>query len=103
MKHLLPPDILQPAAQILDALDDVVNLALVGALDGAGLADGQVEGQLDAAGGVHGGEPVGAARGGRGHEADLVVARVGGREGEAARGGALLGDDAVVVVEDFLG
>jgi hypothetical protein len=31
-----------------------------------------------------------------------VVARLSGGEGEAAGGGAALGDDAVVVVEDFL-
>lgn len=39
---------------------------------------------------------------GGGHEADLVLAGLVGREGEAAGGGALLGDDAVVVVKDFL-
>ena len=32
-----------------------------------------------------------------------MVARLGRREGELARGAAALGDDAVVVVEDFLG
>ena len=37
----------------------------------------------------------------RGREADLVVARVCCAEGEAASRGAALGDDAVVVVEDF--
>jgi hypothetical protein len=31
-----------------------------------------------------------------------VVARVGGGEGEAAGGSASLGDDTVVVIEDFL-
>ena len=36
-----------------------------------------------------------------GREADLVVPRVCGAEGEAAAGGAALGDDPVVVVEHF--
>lgn len=41
-------------------------------------------------------------RGARGREAEPVLARVCGREGEAALGGAALRDDAVVVVEDLL-
>ena len=48
------------------------------------------------------GEPACAARGRGGGEADLVVARVGGAEGEAAGRGAFLGNDAMVVVEYFL-
>ena len=38
----------------------------------------------------------------RGLETDLVVTGVGGDEGELAGGFTALGDDAVVVVEDFI-
>lgn len=58
--------------------------------------------QADAAVLVLGALPGLAARGRRRREAELVVARVGGREGEAALLVAALRDDAVVVVEDFL-
>lgn len=101
MKHLLPPNILQPPIQILDLLHDILDLALIRALQRAGLANGQVQGQLDPVARRQRGEPAPAGR--RGREAQLVVARVGGREGEAPGRGALLGDHAVVVVEDFLG
>lgn len=37
-----------------------------------------------------------------GGEADLVLARVGGGEGEAARVAAAVGHDAVVIVEGLL-
>ena len=97
--HLLPPNILQPHIQILDPLHDILNLALIRALDLAGVADRQIQRELDAAGRLAVGEVARAMRGVARGEADAVVAGVGGREGEAALGGALLRDDAVVVVE----
>lgn len=102
LENLLPADIVQPGVEVADARGDVLQLVLVVALDLVGLANDHVEAQADAAVVVGGGEPAGAAAAGRGREADLVVARVGGGEGEAAGGGASLGDDAVVVVKDFL-
>jgi hypothetical protein len=102
LEHLLPPHVVQPRIQVLEPPSKILNLGLVGALELARLADGKVEGQADAAVGLGGAEPGGAARRRRGLEADLVVACVGGREGEAARLATALRDDAVVVVEDFL-
>lgn len=93
---------MQARVEVLDALRDVLQLALVGALDLAGLADGHVQGQLDAAVGVRGVEPVLAAAVAARREAEPVLARLVRREGEAAGRHAALGDDAVVVVEDFL-
>lgn len=102
MENLFPANVVQPGIEVLDAGGDVLKLLLVVALDLVGLANDHVEAQLDAAVVVCHGEPTGPAAAGGGHEADLVVARVGGGEGEAAGGGASLGDDTVVVVEDFL-
>lgn len=102
LEDLLAPDILQTRVEVLDPLGDVLELALVGALDLAGLADGEVEGELDAAVGVGGVQPALAAAVAAWREAEPVVARVGRREGEAPRGRAPLRDYSVVVVEDFL-
>lgn len=102
LKHLLPPDVIQPRVQVLDPGGQVGNLGLVAAVDGRGLADGHVEGEADATVGLGHAQPGGAAAGGGGGEADFVVAGFGGGEGEFARGAAALGDDAVVVVEDFV-
>lgn len=102
LENLLPPNIIQPRIQVPHARGQVLHLGLVAALEGAGLANGDIQGQADAAVGLGGGQPAGAAAVGRGREAELVVAGVGGGEGELARGAAALGDDAVVVVEDFL-
>jgi hypothetical protein len=71
-------------------------------LDLRGRTDRQIERQLDAAERLAA-EPAGVARRVRGGEADPVVAGVGGGEGDLAAGLAAAGDDAVVVVEDFLG
>jgi hypothetical protein len=103
LEDLLATDVLQPGVEVLDARGNVLELVLVGGLDLGRVADGEVEGEADAA--VLGvlAEPAGAARGGRGGEAEHVVAGVGGGEGELAGGAAALGDDAVVVVEEFLG
>lgn len=99
---LLPPDVPQTEVEVLDARGEVLELGLVGALDLVGLADDEIQRQLDAAVGRRRGQPARAARVGVGREAQLVVARLGGGEGEAAGRRAPLGDDAVVVVEDFL-
>lgn len=75
---------------------------MVGALNVAGVADGNVERELDAAHRDQRRQPARRLGGRRRREADPVVARVGRAEGEAPRGGALLGDHAVVVVEYLL-
>ena len=102
LEDLLSSDILQPGIQVLDLANNILNLVLVGTLNGAGLANGHVELKLDVAGGLSASQPA-LARGdvGRG-EADAVVARVGGAEGEAALGSSALADDAVVVVKDLV-
>lgn len=82
LENLLPPDVLEPPIQISDLLHDILNFALILALDRACLADRQVQRQLRGAEGLPG-EPAGVGRGVRGREADLVVAGVGGGEGEA--------------------
>ena len=102
LEDLLAADILQAGVEVADALDDVLHLALVGALDLASLADGEVEAQLDAAVGAQDAQPVLAAAVAGGGEAEAVLAGVGGAEGEAAGGAAPLGDDAVIVVEELL-
>jgi hypothetical protein len=102
LKQLLPLNIHQPPIQILHLLHQIRNLAMVIRLDLRGRADGQIERQLDAAERLAA-EPAGVAGGVRGGEADAVVAGVGGGEGYLAAGLAAAGDDAVVVVEDFLG
>lgn len=102
LEDLLAPDVLQARVEVLDALGDVLQLALVGALDLAGLADGEVERQLDAAVGGRGVEPVRPVAVAAGREAEPVVARLVRREREAPRRRAALGDYPVVVVEDLL-
>lgn len=96
LEHLLPPDILQTAAEVLDALDNVGYLVLVLALDLAGFSDRQVEVQPDAIGVV--GEPSAVALVRR-PEADAVLTGVRCRESEPALVGALLVHDPVVVVK----
>lgn len=101
LKDLFPSYIRQATIQILDPGHDVLYLALVRTLQGARLTDGHVQRELDAA---HGGAATEPARtdGGRRREADLVLARVGRREGESTLGRSLLRDYAVVAAEDFL-
>ena len=102
LKNLLPPDVVQAGVKVLDAPGQILQLALVGALDGARLADGDVERQPNAAVGVTRRQPSAPAAVGRGREADLVVSGLSRREGELAARAAALRDDAVVVVKDFL-
>ena len=99
LEHLLSANILQPRVEVPDALRDILDLALVGALNLAGLADGHVEAELDATIGCRGAQPSLAAAGGGGREADLVLARLSCVEGEPAARGASLGYHAVIVVE----
>lgn len=101
LKHLLPLNILQPTIQVLHALHQIRHLALILALDLARLPNRHV--QRNPHRPVRGARQPPARRGVRlGRETDLVVARVGGGEGEAAVVRVALVDDAVVVVEDFV-
>ncbi len=101
MENLLPPDILQSTIQILDPLHNILNLALVRTLNLACLSNSQIKRKSDTAQRSERRKPAARVRRG-GREADLVVSRIGGAEGEAASMGALLVDDAVVVVEYLL-
>lgn len=75
-----------------------LDLVLIGALDATRLADGQIEGKADSA--VDGtAQPAASAGDVLGHEANAVLAAVGGAKGEFALGSPALGDDAVVVVK----
>lgn len=99
---LLSPDILQPSIQIADLARHILNLALVGTLNGARLTNGHVELKLDVSGRRAARQPpLGRGHVGR-READAVVARVGSTKSEAPLGSALLAHDAVVIVEDFV-
>ncbi len=97
---LLAPNVRQAPVQVLDARDNVLDLALVGALNLARLANGHVERQAHAANRVALAQPAVAGRRRR-READLVLAGLLRREGEAALALAALRDDAVVA-EGFL-
>ena len=101
LEDLLSPDILQPAIQVPHLLHNILDLALIRALDLARLADREVQQELDAARRLSVRQQAAVGCGARGREAEPVLARVCGREGEAALGGAALRDDAVVVVEDL--
>jgi len=102
LKHLLPPNILQPAVQILDLLHQILHFTLVRAFDGARLADGKVEVELDLPARNAVAQPSPARPGVCRREADTVVPAVRGGECEAALCGAALVDDAVVVVEGLV-
>jgi len=102
LKHLLPPDILQPSIEVLDLLHQILHFTLIRALDGARLADRQVEVELDLPAGNTVAQPATSGPGVRRREADAVVAAVGGGECEAAFCGAALVDDAVVVVKGLV-
>ena len=101
LEDLLPPNILQPAIQVSHFLHNILNLAFIRTLDLARLADREVQLEFDAARRLSIRQPAAVGRGACGREAEPVLARVSGREGEAALGGAALRDDAVVVVEDL--
>ena len=91
---------MQPAVQIPDTVYDILHLVLVLGLDLAGLANNEIQVELDGTLGI--GQPAASRGFGVGHEADAVLAGVGGREGEAAGVVLALGHDAVVIVEGLL-
>jgi hypothetical protein len=102
LKDLLPPNILQPPIQILNLLNDIMDLSLIRRVQRAGLADGQVQLELDAAHVREGVEPAASARRRRRREADLVLAGPVSCEGEFPGCSPLLRYYAVVFVENFL-
>lgn len=99
MENLFSPDVLQPRIQILDLLHNIINLALVRALNLARLANNHIQLKLDSS--MHSTSPKPTSA--RGYilrcEAEPVLARVGGRECEAALARSTLGYDSVVVVK----
>ena len=101
LKHLLPPNIHQPRVQIAHFPHDLADLAFIRALDGARLADGQIQRHLDPRSRVSPRKPP-TGTGVAGRETDAVVAAVGGAEGEFPVRGALGRDDAVVGVEGLV-
>lgn len=97
--HLFTADVLQPAVQVLHTLNDILHLVLVLGFDLAGLANGNVDGELDSAQGVA--QPAGG--GVRlGCEANPVLTGVGSREMEATGVAVTLRNNAVVIVEGLL-
>lgn len=97
--HLFTADIVQPAVQILDTLNNVLHLILVFSLDLAGLTNGKVDGEFDGAPGVA--QPAGDSIS-LGCEANSVLAGIRRREVEAARVAITFGHNAVVIVEGLL-
>lgn len=90
---------MQPAVQITNTLHDILHLVLVLGLDLAGLANDEVQTELD--GTLGRGQP--AASGvGVGREADAVLASVGSGKGKATGVVLALGHNAVVIVEGLL-
>jgi hypothetical protein len=57
LENLLPSDISQTGVEVLNTRSNILNLALVAALNLVGLADYEVERELDATVGVLGREP----------------------------------------------
>ncbi len=102
LEDLLAPDVLQARVEVLDALRDILQLALVTALDLARLADGQVQRQLDAAVGARGVQPVLAAAVAARREAEAVVASLVRREVNRPDEEPRCDTTRWVVVEDFL-
>lgn len=102
LEDLLPPDVGKAIVQILDSGGYILELVLVGTLYLAGLANGKVESQANAAIDGAGRKPIAAARITRGRKADPVITRLSGAEGEASRSASLLGHYAVVIVKEFI-
>ena len=98
LESLFPSNVRQSGIQILYLLHDVRDLALVLTLNLAGLANGDVQAQLDAAHGTSAGQPA-ASWIVRGRETDLVLARIGRRESKSARIGTRLPYDAMIRVK----
>lgn len=102
LEDLLAADIVQPCIKISDAGNDVLKLVLILPLDSAALSDSKVKCQADATVGRVCRQPTAAATVGGGREADLMVTRIVGGKGKLACAATALGDDAVMIVEDFL-
>ena len=104
LENLLPLDILQPPIQIPHLLHNIVQFPLIRALNITRLSNRQIQRKLNRAAlsTRHSTAQPAAGGGARRRETDAVVAGVSGGEGEAAFGGAALGDDAVVGVEGFV-
>lgn len=100
LKDLLAPDILQPRVQVLDLLDQRLYVCLVCALNPACLSDSHVERELDRTVNAmaHPSSTRDVLRG----DANAVLSRIGGAEGEFALARTTLGNDTVVVVECLL-
>lgn len=97
--HLFTADVLQPAVQVLDTLNDILHLVLIFGFNLAGLADGDVDSKLDSTQGVAQPAGGGVRLGG---EANPVLTGVGSREVEATGVAVTLGNNAVVIVEGLL-
>lgn len=102
LKDLLPPNILQPRVQISYFLHDLADLIFVRAFDLRCFANGHVEFEFDAADLRAAEEEARSCWDVGWCETEAVLAGIGGGEGEFAGGLAALGDDAVVVVENFV-
>ena len=83
LEDLLPSHVLQSRIQILDARSNVLKFGLVLTLNLVGLADDEVELELDPSVLIASAQPAAAARGRVRGEAELVVAGLMGREVEA--------------------
>lgn len=102
LEHLLPSDVLQSTIQVFDLGYNILNLALVRALDVARRADGHINRELDAAHLEPALQPPGVSSEVGRCKAELVFSRVRGAERKAAFAIASLRHDAVVVVKDFI-
>lgn len=89
---------MQPSVQILDLLHNVLHLALVLRFNLARLANGHIKRHPDRIRRTAG-KPASGHMAAIRSQTDLVLTRVGGREGKTARVAIALGNDPVVVVE----
>lgn len=99
LENLLSPDVVQPSIEVLDLLHNILHLALVFRFDLAGLTNGDIQREADCIVSVPPAPRRGAAIW---CQTDLVLARVGSREGESAGIRVALGDDTVVVVKGLV-
>jgi hypothetical protein len=101
LENLLPLDILHPLIQVANPLHNIVNLALIRALNLARLPNRHIQRKLHSPVYTTSTQPAATAAAlyVLGRHAEPMLAAVGGGEGEAAAVGTALGDDAVVVVK----
>lgn len=100
LENLLASNVLQPRVQVLDLLGQCLDVRLVCALDPARLSDSHIQRELDGA--VNATAQPASALHVLGSDANAVLTRVSGAEGEFAFARTALGDDAVIVVECLL-